>query len=117
MKKFLSVLLFLCSFVAIAQTGTIKGTVNEVDGESLADISVFIKSINKGTITELNGTYLLSNIAVGTYQVEFSYIGYSTVIKSVVVNANQTTILNASILSSFKSAMPLALSKTFKLCL
>lgn len=100
MKKILSFLLFLCSFVAIAQTGTIKGTVNEVNGESLADISVFIKSINKGTATELNGTYTLSKVPAGSYQVEFSYIGYSTVTKSVTVTANQTTTLNASIQES-----------------
>tara|TARA_R110001592_G_scaffold38190_7_gene126288 strand:+ start:8427 stop:10889 length:2463 start_codon:yes stop_codon:yes gene_type:complete len=103
MKKIVSVFLFLISFVAVAQTGTIKGTVNEADGESLSGISVFIKSINKGTVTEFDGTYTLEKIPVGTYQVSFSYIGYTTVNSSVQVVANKTTTLNASIKESASS--------------
>lgn len=100
MKKIVSIFLFLSSFIALAQTGTIKGTVSEVSGQSLTDISVFIKSLNKGTVTEFDGTYTLENIPAGTYNVEFSYIGYSTEKKSVNVVANQIVTLNVSIKES-----------------
>ena len=100
MKKIIFLFLFFSSFVALAQSGTIKGTVTEAGGESLAGISVFIKSINKGTTTEFEGTYILEKIPAGTYNVEFSYIGYATVTKSVAVVANQTVTLNAEIKES-----------------
>ena len=68
--RFLS--LFLCTFslTAIAQTGTIRGTLQFENGTPVVAAVVYIQALEQHTVTDLNGHYELKELPYGTYQVE-----------------------------------------------
>lgn len=59
------------------QTGKIKGTVTDTNGETVIGASIVLKGTTNGTITDMDGNFTLSDVpANGTIQV--SFIGYKT---------------------------------------
>lgn len=77
----------------------IKGHITDQDSVSLPGASVFINELNKGTITDKNGNYELSNLPNGTIRVQFSFIGYTSEIINVSLNGTEKIIsvaLNAT---------------------
>ncbi|MEP6677173.1 MAG: carboxypeptidase regulatory-like domain-containing protein, partial [Ferruginibacter sp.] len=91
----LLVILFSAAF-ANAQTGTISGTVKDVNGNPLAGASVTIEGQSKGTTTDASGNYSLK-IAAGNYVVVISYVGQTPTKSSVTVTAGATTQNNVSL--------------------
>ena len=63
----------------------IKGTVKDALGEPLIGVSVLVKGISNGTVTDLDGRFSL-NVSVGDI-LEFSYVGYA---------AQSVTVKNAT---------------------
>ncbi|WP_321332411.1 SusC/RagA family TonB-linked outer membrane protein [uncultured Bacteroides sp.] len=70
----------------------LSGTVSEENGEPIPGVSVIIKGTNKGTTTDLNGKYSLTNVSNNAALV-FSFIGYNTLEQTVTENRN----LNATL--------------------
>ncbi len=65
------------------QKYTLSGNMTDAtNGEGLIGATVKIKDQNKGTVTNLYGFYSLT-LEEGTYQIDYSYIGYATVSKEV----------------------------------
>lgn len=61
----------------LAQSKTISGTVSDNYGMTLPGVSVLIKGSTQGTVTDLDGKYVLtSDLDIST--LVFSYIGYTT---------------------------------------
>lgn len=58
------------------QNGTIKGQVVDSNGESIIGASVRLKDNSKGTITDVDGNFTLTDISGGTLVI--SFIGYET---------------------------------------
>jgi len=65
---------------AIAQQNLVelKGKVTDVSGKSIPGVNVFVKGTTMGTITDIDGNYLL-NIPTNSRTVVFSFIGMNTV--------------------------------------
>ncbi|MCR9288623.1 carboxypeptidase-like regulatory domain-containing protein [Saprospiraceae bacterium] len=85
-------LLILIPFFLCAQnlTQTIRGTVKDAtSGEPLIGAAIQILDLQTtiGTITDVNGIFLLANIPVGQRTLEISYIGYETFAKNDVLNS------------------------------
>jgi outer membrane receptor for ferrienterochelin and colicin len=87
----IALLLFSGAIHAQNQRFTISGYVKDVDnGETLIGVNVFVKSPEgklEGVTTNIYGFYSLT-LPQGEYEVNFSYIGYTTVIKKVQLSAN-----------------------------
>ena len=66
------------------QTVTVKGTVLDANSEPIIGASVLMKGTTNGTITDIDGNFILSNVNPGTLVI--SYIGYKT--KEVNVNGS-----------------------------
>ena len=64
------------------QTLTITGTVSDIDGEPIPGVNIKIQGTTAGTFSSAEGTY---SVTVPNAQavLEFSYIGYTTVIEAV----------------------------------
>lgn len=72
----LCALMMLFSFSINAQF-TAKGQVTEASGEPLIGVSVLVKGTTIGTITDINGEYMI-NVNNENATLEFSYLGYGT---------------------------------------
>lgn len=79
------------SFAGDARPGSIKGTVKLNDGKPAAYVSVSLKGTTKGSVTEEDGTFIIHNIAPGTYDLEVSLTGYNKTTQSVTVTEEATT--------------------------
>ncbi len=85
---FAFVLVLYSSSFAFSQ---VQGTVTDQSGEILAGVSVSVKGTNKGTLTDMNGTYKID--ASNNSILVFSFVGYASLEKT--VTGNQT--LNVSL--------------------
>lgn len=94
------VLILLTAFSVFAQeiklTGIIKGKV--VDAETkqpLIGVNVFIPDLKTGCVTDLEGEYTFQLIKVGSYTLEFSYVGYEkNIIPDIIVRSTRITYVN-----------------------
>src|SRR5687768_10985312 len=90
-------LLFLkCFLVVSAALSQDKVTLNgyikdESNGEELLGVTIYIPSLKAGTITNDYGFYALT-VPPGSYEIQFTYIGYKQVTETVALTAN--TVLN-----------------------
>lgn len=76
-------LLFSFLFLVVglsAQTGYVSGSVYDSDGKStMPGAGIYLKeSPSIGTITDLDGTYLLNNLKIGPHTIIISYTGYDS---------------------------------------
>jgi TonB-dependent receptor len=83
--------LILAPVLIFAQSGTrIFGKVTEVgSNESLLGANVIIKGTSIGSAVDLNGQYAIPNVRPGTYTLEVTYIGFSTITREITVTAGQ----------------------------
>jgi outer membrane receptor protein involved in Fe transport len=93
MKIRITFLLFFLIFSAnylVAQRVTLSGYVKDKkSGETLIGVSLFVKEINSGTVTNEYGFYSLS-LPKGTYNVTVSYVGYNSMTESIDLQSNTT---------------------------
>ena len=76
-------LLFLAAFAAIASTAfaqvsTVRGSVKDDTGEPLAGVSVLVKGTQVGTVTDIDGTFLLRGVPASGKTLVISFIGMET---------------------------------------
>ncbi|MEO0557218.1 MAG: TonB-dependent receptor [Bacteroidota bacterium] len=89
----------LSTSFALAQTGTLAGTVLDGDlGETLPTANVFIEALGTGAATDFDGKYTIRQVPVGTYDVRYSFAGYETqVVSGVQILDGQTTEINVTL--------------------
>jgi len=66
----------------------ITGKITDQDNLPLIGASIFVPDMNKGTISNSNGTYELSNLPNGKIKIQFSVLGYTNRIETVELNGN-----------------------------
>ena len=96
MKKILFITLLALTQITVAQDkGTIKGllTDKETNNEPLPFANVFIKGTTIGTTTDFDGNYSLS-VPTGNQIVIFSFLGYKTIEKSIIIKKEEILVLN-----------------------
>ncbi|MEO5910759.1 MAG: TonB-dependent receptor [Pelobium sp.] len=94
MKNFyaFAVLLFLLPCTSWAQ-GLLSGRVVDESDLTLPGATVAIKGINKFTVTDEIGSYILLNVPDGRYEVTVTYIGYETLTKAIAItNGNSVKL-------------------------
>ncbi len=99
MKQIYFSLLFIFSAFAWSQNGSITGTVvDDSNATPLTGVNVVIKSLKLGAVTDFDGKFFLKNVPAGTYEVEFSFMGYKTKqVSEVIVVAKEPTELNTTL--------------------
>ena len=81
-KNLLCYFFFFPLFV-VSQNHTLSGYVKDAKtGEALIGVSIFVEKESKGVSTNVYGYYSIS-LNAGQYDVKYSYVGYSSVVKNV----------------------------------
>jgi iron complex outermembrane receptor protein len=91
---------FFCAFILLfydsyAQN-LIKGKVTDQDNLPLTGATIFLPELNKGTMADNNGFYKLSGLPSGKIKIQFSYIGYTNKIETIILQ-NLETELNVTL--------------------
>lgn len=90
MRKLLSMLTFCVSIclVSAQENFTISGYITDYEsGETLIGATALVKELGNGAVSNEYGFYSIS-VPEGSYTLEFSYIGFGNIIKSVSLSAN-----------------------------
>jgi len=85
MKSFFIALLLGFSVFASAQN-KITGTTKNNQNQPMAGVTISLPEIHKETISDEKGNYVISNLPSGNFKIVFSYVGYATQSKAIVVN-------------------------------
>lgn len=79
--------LLIVQYGSMAQSPTLKGKVSEVHEQNpLAGAHIILLDTEEIAVTNNTGTYQFNNIAYGTYQISVSYVGYTTIVKEVIID-------------------------------
>ncbi len=106
MKKFItfSIFLFISVFLstqlfAQSSAGKLSGRITDTDTEeALIGANVVILNTSLGAACDLDGNYFILNITPGTYDVQLSFVGYSSkIIKEVRIVGGVTYELNSTL--------------------
>lgn len=97
--KPIAILCFFTGMLFSGQTGKIAGIVTDASsGDALVGCNVLVKGTSQGASTDANGEYFIINLSPGSYDLEFSMIGYAAyTAEGVNVNIDVTTPVNAAI--------------------
>ncbi len=61
---------------------TIQGTVNDItNNQPIPEVNVYLPELNHGTVTNEKGEFILNNLPDRALKVQFSYVGYKTIIE------------------------------------
>ncbi len=83
MKKIVLAFFVSFLFLKVNAQNQIIGKITDENNEPLTGATVYLPELNKGTIANHSGEYLISNIPNGKMKIEFSFLGYNTKIKTV----------------------------------
>ncbi len=95
-------LLSVHQFYAQQTLGALTGTVKDASGSAVADTAIVIRNLATNLAINLkaksNGTYLASDLPIGTYSVNFEKQGFQTESHpEVLVEGGRTTTVNGSL--------------------
>jgi hypothetical protein len=97
---FLTAVLLFSSSV-FSQTASIKGFITEdATGEPVIFTSVYLKGTQYGSVTDVNGYYVISKIPAGDYILMITYMGFDSIQRPVSLKANDILSQNLKLTKS-----------------
>jgi len=98
--KSVLIFFFICVFSPIIYAqNQIKGKITDQNNLPMIGATVFLLELNKGTVTNQNGEYILTDLPNGKVKIEFSFLGFSNDIKTIFLNDSQIE-LNISLIET-----------------
>ncbi|HCE55740.1 MAG TPA: TonB-dependent receptor [Lutibacter sp.] len=92
MKLYITIL-FSIGFILFAQSqNKISGKITNGQKEPLFGVTVYIEELQKGTSTNEDGAYELTNLPNNAIKMTVAYIGYKTQVKSIALLTKETTL-------------------------
>jgi hypothetical protein len=99
-QLFVTALLLISSSV-YSQTASIKGFITEdATGEPVIFTSVYLKGTQYGSVTDVNGYYVISKIPAGDYTLMITYMGFDSIQRSVSLKAGDIVSQNLRLIKS-----------------
>ncbi len=96
MKKFIYTLIIILLSISIYAQNQISGKITDSrTNNAIEGANIYLLEQHKGTVTNIKGEYKLRNLPNGKLKIQFSFIGYKTVIKTIQLN-------NSDIISDIK---------------
>ncbi|MEM1258928.1 MAG: carboxypeptidase-like regulatory domain-containing protein, partial [Bacteroidota bacterium] len=92
MKKILLIALTVLGYGWMQAQTNVSGTVTNEDGQALEFAQVYLVGTTKGTTTDKNGRYEITNVPDGTFTIEIIYIGYSEFSAEITIAGSNVTL-------------------------
>lgn len=97
-KGFSLMCLFLLFTIFVAAQVRISGRVTDADNKGIQDISIVVANTSFGTVTDAGGNYSLQvNLSPGTYQLNFSGIGFRASSQSIQIGSSGNVTASAQL--------------------
>lgn len=80
---------------AQTETGTVKGIVQTTNGKPAPGVNVILKDLDRGTTSNEEGQYVLSDVPTGSHTLVVSHVGLETQTRTITVNAGETATVSA----------------------
>ncbi|MGE4586696.1 MAG: TonB-dependent receptor [Mangrovibacterium sp.] len=96
MKRIFMICVMVVSFHVLNAQTQLEGKITDKAGNPLPGISVYLPDLNKGTVSSDKGEYLIEKLPKGNIKIQFSSIGYNTLVKNISIH-NGTNRLNVSL--------------------
>lgn len=111
-KVVLSISLILWSFISLAQTGKIRGSIiDDTNGEALIGATAVIDGTTKGSATDFEGSYTISGLEPGVYSLKYAYVSYQTkIVTGIEVKADEITELSIRLASDVNQLQDVVIS-------
>jgi len=78
MKQLLLLCILLTGSLMLSQNSQVYGIVNNADMHPLSSVTVLLKGLNKGTLSNNEGEFSFYDLKDGNYTLSISYIGFKT---------------------------------------
>lgn len=92
-KAFLFLFLILAASAGLmAQTVRLKGTITDKKGNALVGATVYLPDLKKGTVSETDGSYQLTDLPQGDQTVIVSFIGFEADKRMVSLNQSEVSL-------------------------
>ncbi len=90
--------------------GTINGVVVDGDNEPLAGANILLPKLERGATTDHQGDFTISRLPAGTYKVAVNFIGYTSQLRTIQVNAGETSRMNFTLYQSVFETEPIVIT-------
>lgn len=99
LQRVLLSIFLMTSVGAVAQNGTISGTVTDAKtGETVVGANVVIQGTSVGAATGIDGDFIIANVKPGSYSLSVTFVTYKThTIPDVIVESGKITTLQAQL--------------------
>ncbi len=83
--------------MVLAQTASVSGKVTDSNNEPLIGVNIVSQGNIVGTVTDLEGEYILEGLPAEAVTLMFSYIGYTTKTLDADLSVNQNQLINVTL--------------------
>jgi len=90
-----NIILIICLFAILSHgqsTYVLSGTISDDQSITLPGANVYIPELGIGTACDKDGFYNLKKLIKGRFKIQFSFIGYETLIKDIVITDNDLVL-------------------------
>lgn len=112
MKNFILLLLAVHLPILVFSQNNINGSISDLEGNPIS-ANIYLPKIEKGTLSDLEGSYTLTNLPNGVYSLVISSLGYETISQQVVLEGNTHLSLNFNLESSVVEMEEVIISTPF----
>lgn len=93
MKSILTLFICLHFFCSYSPAGILKGRITDGNGRPLPYANIYVKNTTYGACSNGKGEYFLE-LKEGAYTISYSFIGYETIEKEVVINNYKPCVMD-----------------------
>lgn len=114
MKSLYTLVLLIFSQFIFSQTSIVKGIVlDDKTGKTMPGVDVNILNTKLATSTDFDGNFIIRDVPVGTYELQFSTSSYKTkIISEVIVKADDATNITVSLVESKNELKEVVITRT-----
>ncbi len=102
MKRTVALFLILCSGILLSQpqyTGSVEGTaLDQATRSPLVGANIIVINTSLGAVTDPDGKFVIKNIPIGNYSLQFRMLGYATITKTdIIIRSQRTTTVTGEL--------------------